>query len=135
MTWATHMRDPVQLLRELGLWRFLGLQVQFAGSLVQYLLAPLLWSFWLIPFTNVHPIGHVLSESQLLALFWLFFGVTILDALVCATGLVRAGRPGLIPFIPLTQVYFLLGAVAAYRGLGELFTRPFHWEKTDHGQD
>jgi hypothetical protein len=29
--------------------------------------------------------------------------------------------------------YWPLGAVAAYRAITEIFTRPFYWHKTEHG--
>ena len=45
MTWAVHMRDPLSLLGELGPLRFLAIQILFLGTLSQFLLAPLLWSF------------------------------------------------------------------------------------------
>ena len=42
LTWAVHMRAPKTLLRDLGLWQFFGVQLLFAGTLSQFLLAPLL---------------------------------------------------------------------------------------------
>jgi hypothetical protein len=35
-----------------------------------------------------------------------------------------------ILFMP---AYWLLISFAAYRALGQLITKPFHWEKTEHG--
>jgi hypothetical protein len=29
--------------------------------------------------------------------------------------------------------YWPLGAIAAYRAIAEIFTKPFHWHKTEHG--
>ena len=31
------------------------------------------------------------------------------------------------------QFYFPLAALAAYKGLWEMMTRPFYWDKTHHG--
>ena len=42
------MRNPLKLLRDLGPWRFFGWQLMFLGTLTQFILAPLMWSFWLM---------------------------------------------------------------------------------------
>ncbi len=43
ITWATHMRSPLALLRDLG-WRgFIGFQVLFLGAITSYLSIPLFW--------------------------------------------------------------------------------------------
>jgi hypothetical protein len=44
-----------------------------------------------------------------------------------------SGRPGLLPWVLALPFYWPLGAIAAYRAIGEVFTRPFHWHKTEHG--
>lgn len=64
MTWGVHMRSPVQLWRDLGPWRFLGFQVQFLGMLTQYLLAPMLWSFWLLALGLPHPLREPLQAAM-----------------------------------------------------------------------
>ncbi|HEY0276162.1 MAG TPA: glycosyltransferase family 2 protein, partial [Paenirhodobacter sp.] len=60
MTWAVHMRNPRALWRDLGPKRFIGMQILFLGSLSQYLLAPLMWSCWLMLFGVPHPVSQVL---------------------------------------------------------------------------
>ncbi|MEM6728115.1 MAG: glycosyltransferase, partial [Pseudomonadota bacterium] len=46
VTYTVHMRDPRALWRDLGAWGFLGVQILFVGTLSQFLLVPLLLSFW-----------------------------------------------------------------------------------------
>ena len=55
MTWAVHMRQPRLLWRQLGPRGFMGFQALFLGTIAQFLLAPLLWSFMLLPFGFDHP--------------------------------------------------------------------------------
>lgn len=78
MTWITHMRDPRLLWVQLGPRRFIGLQVQFLGSVLHSLLAPLLWSFWLVPLGVPHPVVQSLSPAAFTVLYVSLFAVTAL---------------------------------------------------------
>ena len=48
-------------------------------------------------------------------------------------GVTRRGWWGLLPYVPLLPLYYVLVSVAAWRGLAELFFAPFRWHKTEHG--
>ena len=133
VTYAVHMRRPVQLWRDLGPWRFFGLQVLFAGTLSQFLLAPLVWSFWLIPLGLYHPAAALLSGPAFATLAVLFLLSELANFAIAALALRRARKGWLIPWALSLQLYFPLGAVAAYRGLMELTWKPFFWDKTMHG--
>jgi hypothetical protein len=41
---------------------------------------------------------------------------------------------GLRPFIALSEVYFLLATLSAWRAAVEVLLRPFWWAKTSHGR-
>ena len=133
MTWAVHMRDPVLLWRQLGPRAFLGFQVMFLGTIAQFLLAPLLWSFMLVPFGMHHPLLAVLPAWAV----WTMAGIFTLSELANLTiGIAgnRRTRHGLSPWwVPTLKLYYPLASVAAYKALLELVTRPFYWDKTAHG--
>ena len=133
MTWGVHMRDPVQLWRDLGAWRFLGFQVLFLGSLSQYLLAPVLWSFWAIALGFWHPIQAVIGPSAL-QLLGAAFVVTELVNIVVGLWAVR-GREHrhLMAWVPTLHFYFPLGALAGWKAIYEVIVLPFYWDKTAHG--
>jgi len=40
---------------------------------------------------------------------------------------------GLIPYALTAPLYWLLGGIASYRALHQLFFRPSYWDKTEHG--
>ena len=133
VTYLVHMRAPRQLLRDLGWWKFLGFQVHFAGSLSQALLAPALWSFWIIPFGGQHPARELLGADTLAVLFSAFIlaeVVNIVTGMIAVSG--KAHRH-LIAWVPTLHLYFMLNAFAAYKALFELITQPFYWDKTQHG--
>ncbi len=133
MTWMVHMRDPVLLWRQLGAWKFLGFQVLFVATLSQFLLAPVLWSFWVLPFGLPHPVADAMSPGLFNAMFWLFIGTEVVNFTAGLIGL-RATKHGMSPLWLLTlSVYFPLGSLASYKAASELVTKPFYWDKTSHG--
>lgn len=133
MTWAVHMRQPRLLWRQLGWKGFLGFQVLLLGSIAQFLLAPLLWTFMLLPFGFDHPLYAALPAAAVWTMAIVFFLSEAANILIGALGLGRT-RHGLSLLWVLTlKVYYPLASLAAYKGLLELATRPFYWDKTTHG--
>ena len=134
MTWATHMRDPVQLWRDLGPKRFVGFQAQLLGAVLGFALAPLLWSLVVKLFGMAHPLDQFISPLGylVLALFFLASQALTFVAAWRASRLARHRK--LRWWIPLLDLYFLLASAAALLGLLELLYRPFHWRKTAHGR-
>jgi glycosyltransferase XagB len=133
MTWAVHMRQPRLLWRQLGPKGFWGFQVLFLGTIAQFLLAPLLWSFMVLTFGFGHPMFDALPMPFIWAIFGIFFLSEVANILIGALGLGRTAH-GLSRIWVLTlKVYFPLASLAAYKGLVELATRPFYWDKTTHG--
>lgn len=132
-TYLVHMRRPVQLYRQLGAWKFWGFQAHFITALSQFVLAPVLWSFWLVLFGLSHPLDAVLAREVLVAFGSLFLMVEVVN-IVIHTAAVR-GRPHrhLLPWVPTMHLYAPLGAIAAYKAVYELVLKPFFWDKTTHG--
>ncbi|MDB6182405.1 glycosyltransferase family 2 protein [Paracoccus fistulariae] len=137
MTWGVHMRDPVALWRDLGPWRFLGFQVQFFGSLSQYLLSPLLWSFWLLAFGLPHPLQAPLTDllggTALTVLFAIFVGSELLSIAVGMWAVRGKKHRHLLAWVPTLHLYFPLGCLAGWKAIYEVVVKPFYWDKTQHG--
>ncbi len=133
ITYVVHMRNPVQLWRDLGAWRFFGVQVLFGGTISQFLLAPLLWSFWLMLIGIPHPLDGVLSQPVAIGLACAFLLSEVIGISVSALAVATAKKPELVKWAPTLHFYFPLAALAAYKGVFELATKPFYWDKTSHG--
>ncbi len=133
ITYGVHMRNPARLWRDLGAWRFFGLQLLFLGTLSQFVLAPVLWTFWLLPFGFDHPLSALVMPWVFWALAGLFVTSEIVGFAAAMIGVRKAGKPWLIKWALTLQFYFPLGALAAYKGLWELARKPFYWDKTAHG--
>ena len=137
MTWGVHMRDPLALWRDLGARRFLGLQVQLFASLSQYLLAPVLWSFWLLSLGLPHPMRGVLSGmlggNAIAILFTLFVLSEVLNIAIGLWAVRGRQHRHLMLWVPTLHLYFPLGCLAAWKAIYEVVAKPFYWDKTQHG--
>jgi cellulose synthase/poly-beta-1,6-N-acetylglucosamine synthase-like glycosyltransferase len=133
MTWAVHSRSPRRLLSDLGPWRFFGVQVLLLGTLSQFVLAPVLWSFWLLPMGFGHPLADVLPWGLFLTLGALFLLAEVANIAIGCAAVTGPRHRWLIPWVPTLHLYWPLGAIASYKAMFELISRPFYWDKTAHG--
>lgn len=133
MTWAIAMRAPRSLWRDLGTLRFLAIQVQFLCAVAGFLVAPLLWSLMIKPFGLAHPLDALMPP-----LGYGILGTAFVASVVLSMGIaVFATRPAHLrqhrPYVLLSELYFLLATVSAWRAALDMFVRPFWWAKTAHG--
>ncbi|WP_246594365.1 glycosyltransferase family 2 protein [Mameliella sediminis] len=134
ITWWVHSRRPVRLWRDLGPKRFTGFQILFLTTLVQFALAPVLWSFWLILFGLPHPLDPVLTRPLILGLTALFLSAEAVSIVIGLAALARSPHRALFPWVPTLFAYFPLGTAAIYKALWETAKSPFYWDKTQHGK-
>ncbi|SIN83134.1 glycosyltransferase family 2 protein [Vannielia litorea] len=133
LTWAVHMRNPARLWRDLGAWQFAGFQLLFLGALSQFVLAPFLWSFWLVVLGLWHPLSGWMPGWAVWTLAITFFASELVNIATGLTGTRRAGHPALYKWVPTLHFYYPLGSLASYKALWEIVTKPFYWDKTTHG--
>ncbi len=133
ITYAVHMKNPARLWADLGPIRFLGVQLLFAGTLAQFLLAPVLWTFWVVPFGIAHPFVEMMNPTQFWVLVCMFFTAELVSIIVSAIALHKAKKTWLLKWVLTLQLYFPLASFGAYKGLLELAWKPFYWDKTTHG--
>ena len=133
MTYAVHMREPRLLLAQLGWWRFAGFQVLFLGTLVQFLMAPILWSFWLLLFGVGHPLADGLPMAAIIAVASVFLLSEVANLTINITAVSGRQHRFLRLWAPSLHLYFPLAVVAAWKGLWEMVTSPYFWDKTTHG--
>ena len=135
-TYIVHMRQPLRLMGELGVRRWLGLQAVLGGVLVSafaYPVALALLAGQAALGTTLHPAVTLAGNLVWwLAVFNLVCGFASAMMLVVLTA-VRARAWALVPLTLLLPFYWLLVSLAAYRALLQLVRDPFRWEKTEHG--
>jgi cellulose synthase/poly-beta-1,6-N-acetylglucosamine synthase-like glycosyltransferase len=133
MTYGVHMRDPVLLWRQLGPRRFFGFQLLFLGTLIQFLLAPVLWSFWIMLFGFGHPLAATLPGWFLWGVAGTFVLAEAVSLAINIAALNARDHRFLRLWAPTLHFYFPLAALAAYKALWEMVRSPFFWDKTVHG--
>lgn len=133
MTWATHMRDPALLWRQLGPWKFAGFQVLLLCTLSQFLLVPVLWSFWLPWLGLPHPIADSLPPPVTMGLIAVLLLTEVVNLSLHLTALHLSGHRFSRWWVLVMHFYFPLGAVASYKAAWECVRNPFYWDKTAHG--
>ncbi len=133
ITYLVHMRQPLQLLADVGLQRFLGLQIIFLATFSQFAALPLLWLFWM-PATGFPAAFSAMFGWQAHALLaTLFLTAEFMNCLIGMVAVSGSRHRHLLVWVLTMPIYFTLGAVAAYKALFEMIMTPFYWDKTHHG--
>ncbi|MCH9807622.1 MAG: glycosyltransferase [Alphaproteobacteria bacterium] len=135
-TYLVLMRNPLGLWRDLGGYRFLGIQVLMGGMIFSALVHP--W-FYIALLVLVISHGGVPDAAALFGSGWLMplglFNLVAGYVSAMALGAVAVSsrnRLNLAPGVIVMPVYWLMISFAAYRALWQLAVAPFFWEKTPH---
>ncbi|MGO4527037.1 glycosyltransferase [Microvirga sp. 2MCAF35] len=134
-TATTHSRRPCVLFRQLGFWRFCGALVLTWGIVLSALVYPLFSALFLTSWfsgTGGSYASHwdVIVRVYSQTLFCSGAAAIMIPALFA---LHRRRLWRLWPWLPLLPFYYGLVSIAAWRGLWELATATFRWNKTSHG--
>lgn len=133
-TWLVYNRHPWKYLKKLGLKSWLAYQFLIGGTIVTFLISPILWVlliYWIVTraywLESLFP-GWVLYIS--------LFNLSISNALGLYLNMIAVFRRRYYDFVLyalLNPIYWQLHSIAAYMALWQLFVKPFYWEKTIHG--
>ncbi|MEM2123662.1 MAG: glycosyltransferase family 2 protein, partial [Candidatus Bathyarchaeia archaeon] len=132
-TYLVHMRHPRKLLKDLGWKRFLLFQLTFGGNIYLPLINPLLWavtiSTILVPglfqFLFFHPLNYICAVNLLI-------GNLVYIGLHMGPFILKKNYTS-IPLAIAIPLYWILISVGCWRGALQLISKPFYWEKTEHG--
>lgn len=132
-TFLVHTRHPLRLVRQIGLRQAIGFLLTIGGTPATFLLTPVLWVLfvlylalpqWFAP--QLPPWLTTLSLANLL------LGNGMIIYLSLLAGFKRRSY-GLVVYALLSPLYWMLHSVASYKAAWQLVTKPFYWEKTQHG--
>ena len=133
-TYLVHMRDPARLVRQVG-WRgFFGFNFFIGGTSFTFLLYPILLLFFVIYMIFKFAfIRSIFPDWVLYISIFNFVAGNVLMIYVNMLAVFKRRYYELILFSILNPIYWLMHSRAAYMGLWQLITKPFYWEKTNHG--
>ncbi|MHA7944514.1 glycosyltransferase family 2 protein [Formosa sp. 3Alg 14/1] len=133
-TYLVHMRNPVKLYKSIGTRGFFGFQFFIGGTVFTFLSYPILLLFLLI---------YIFFQSKWIELLfpdWLIIisivNFTLGNLIMIYTNMIAIFKRqsySLIIYALANPVYWLMHSISAYKGLHQLITKPFYWEKTNHG--
>ena len=134
-TWLVHTRQPVRLIRDLGLAGAAVFAITSLGIVVSAMVYPIYIATVCVALANPLALwtngGAPHAAALGLYLFNLVAGHAAM-ALLSLRALRRRGRGHLALAILSLPVYWLFMSLAAYRAAAELVMRPHHWSKTPH---
>jgi cellulose synthase/poly-beta-1,6-N-acetylglucosamine synthase-like glycosyltransferase len=134
-TYLVHMRHPFRLMREIGFGAFWSFQFIIGGTII-FVLNPIFWlltTLWL--FTQAGLIEEMFPGFIFyVASLQLFVGNFVFMYLAVA-GSMQRGLFHLVRYALFSPIYWGLMSLGAWKGFYQLFTKPFYWEKTEHGLD
>ena len=134
-TWLVHMRQPLRLLRDLGLPGFVAFQLVVGGNVLAALVHPLFIAS-LIYYSTLKPTSAGSGDMSTI-LAWVYgASVTIgyvTSAFIGGLGLKRRGLLANAWVLLLTPLHWLLLSLAVWRAFYQLVVAPYAWEKTEHG--
>ena len=133
-TFLVHTRRPIKLARSIGPLGTAGFVFFVGGTMLSGLLNPLFWGmflFWVFAQTTgmdiiFPPVLLFICVFNLLVGNGLFMYLLMLAPF-------RRRAVKLAPFSLTAMWYWALMSFAAWKGLVQLITKPFYWEKTEHG--
>lgn len=134
-TALVHCRHPLRLVAELGLRRAGAVLATFAGGFLGPLLGPLLSARLVYDAAY----GRLLTPETPFEIargtLWCFLALSGAGAIVwpLLVGMRRRRLTALWPSLLFLPLWLLMLSLAAWRALIELWRRPFHWDKTEHG--
>ncbi len=130
-----HCRDPLQFFADFGPRRAIAVLAMFAGGVFGPLLGPLLAARLAYDAIYGALLRPVTGSEIALSTLWTFLAVSGAAALL-APMLIGMRRRRLWPAwraMLCLPLWLLMLSLAAWRALVDLWRRPFHWEKTEHG--
>lgn len=133
-TCLVHTRRPLHLMKTVGPLGTLGFVSFLGGTVLSGLLNPIFWgvfAFWAITQTAGFDIVFppVLLYTSMLNLL-IGNGMFIFLMMLAPF---RRRWVELAPYALTVIWYWVLLSVAAWKGAWQLVTKPFYWEKTQHG--
>jgi hypothetical protein len=133
-TFLVHNRHPIKFIKEVGFKGWLTLQIFIGGTVITHLVAPFFWFLFLLWLISGFTAFSELFNNTLIyiSLLNLLFG-NFLGIYLSTIAVFKRKYYDIIYYSLLDPFYNILKSIAAWKAFGQLFIKPFYWEKTEHG--
>ncbi len=132
-TFLVHMRSPRKLCKDLGFKNFVKFQLTFGTGAFIPLINPILWVVLAASLVLPGYLGWLVPSYLMpLCIFNLTIG-NLSYLTIYVVSCVKLKKRRYIPYALAMPIYWALMSFAAWRGFLQLFTKPFQWDKTQHG--
>jgi cellulose synthase/poly-beta-1,6-N-acetylglucosamine synthase-like glycosyltransferase len=128
-TYVVHMREPLKLLRTVGLKGFIGFQFFVGAPAVVFITLPFMVSITI--FSAFAPLGF--ADWVFMLAFINFIASVVLHVGFGMMVVVTKKWPELKMYTLCFPFYWVLHSLASFKAVWQLIFRPHYWEKTDHG--
>ena len=133
-TYLVNMRDPLQMIKQIGPWRFVNFQFFVGGNVFIQLANLPLWIFLISTFFFYDK--DIASLYPKLLFYITFFNFLVSNLILLVTQFIATYNRRLyclLPFVPLKLCYWMIMSLAGYYAIIDLLVRPGYWYKTEHG--
>ncbi|MEJ5299540.1 MAG: glycosyltransferase [Thermodesulforhabdaceae bacterium] len=134
-TSLVYNRHPLRMLKTLGFTKWMSFQLFVTGTPLMFLSVPIVWSvfiYWICTQTKIFD-----PFLPPIIVYWGLFnllGGNFLGVYLNMIAVFRRKLHHLMPYSLINPFYWLFfHSLAAYKALWQLFSKPFYWEKTQHG--
>lgn len=135
-TYLVHMRNPIQFIRDHGVHAPI-FQLVVGGKIAFMFINPILWVVTLSYFVLNRYVGAAIEAIYPAPVFYMAACSLVLGNFICLytymIGCAKRGHWGLIKYVFLVPIYWLMISYAATIAMFQLFFKPHYWEKTIHG--
>lgn len=133
-TLLVHLRRPREFAAQVGATGVLGFVMFIGGTMLSGLINPVFWAVFVVWLVTQAAGFDLFFPPVLLylSLFNLLAGNGMLIFLMMLAPF-RRNWLEMTPWALTVIAYWVLMSIAAWKGLFQLVTNPFYWEKTDHG--
>lgn len=135
-TYLVHMRDPVDFYKKHGLHSII-FQLVIGMRMTFILINPILWAVTITYFAFRETAGPVIESLYPPTIFYIGVVCLVFGNFIYfynyMIGLAKRREWYLIKYVFFVPFYWVLSAFAAVKAFYQLFIKPYHWEKTQHG--
>jgi cellulose synthase/poly-beta-1,6-N-acetylglucosamine synthase-like glycosyltransferase len=134
-TALVHCREPARLFADLGPAGALAVLAMFIGGALAPLHGPIFTAALLLDAAFGRLLEDATTGDDLQRRLWCYVALMAVYAEIWTrlVAMRRGGLIGLWPALLLRPLWSAMLMLAAWRGLRDLWIRPFHWDKTEHG--